>query len=199
MNKSIMMGRLVRDPEIRYQQGENGQFATATFRIAVERKFVRKDGVKADFFSCSAVGRMAEFAENYLLQGIKVLVTGRMENDNYTNRDGEKVYGMRLIVDDIEFAESKKAAEGYTGQEAPQQTGRSYGNASGNTYREQNQAAARDAGAGRSNRNTASRSTRSQTSANRSAAASSSRQSRARSRSIDEQFDNMPEEEMAFN
>ena len=111
MNKSIFMGRLIRDPEIRYSQTDNGEMAVAIFRIAVDRKFVRRDGVKADFITCSAFGRLAEFVEQYLLQGLKVIVTGRMENDNYTNRNGEKVYGMRLMAEDIEFAESKKAME----------------------------------------------------------------------------------------
>ena len=111
MNKSILMGRLVRDPEIRYMETDNGELAVASFRIAVDRKFVRKDGVKSDFFSCSAFGRLAEFAEKYLLQGIKVVITGLFENDNYQNRDGEKVYSVRLMAEDIEFAESKKASE----------------------------------------------------------------------------------------
>jgi len=117
MNKSILVGRLVRDPEIRYSQTENGEIAIANFRIAVDRKFVRKDGVKSDFFSCSAFGRLAEFADKYLLQGIKVVVTGRFENDNYKNRDGENVYSVRLMAEDIEFAESKKASEGYQEEE----------------------------------------------------------------------------------
>lgn len=117
MNKSILMGRLVRDPEIRYTETGNGEFAVASFRIAVDRRFVRKDGVKTDFFSCSAFGRLAEFAEKYLLQGIKIIVTGHFENDNYQNRDGEKVYSVRLMAEDIEFAESKKALEGYAGEE----------------------------------------------------------------------------------
>lgn len=109
MNKSIMMGRLVRDPEIRYAQGRDGELAIANFRIAVDRK--NKQDEKADFFKCTAFGRLAEFVEKYLVQGIKVIVTGEMRNDNYTNADGEKVYGVCLMANEIEFAESKAASQ----------------------------------------------------------------------------------------
>lgn len=108
MNRSLMMGRLVRNPEIRYVQGEDGELAVANFRLAVDRKY---DKDKADFIKCAAFGRLAEFAEKYLLQGIKVVVSGELRNDNYTNQDGEKVYGMCLRLDDIEFAESKAASQ----------------------------------------------------------------------------------------
>lgn len=112
MNKSIMMGRLVRDPDIRYTAGQNGELAIANFRLAVDRKYAREDAdVKADFFRCTAFGRWAEFAEKYLFQGIKIVVQGRMQNDNYTNRDGDKVYGVCLMVDEIDFAESKSASD----------------------------------------------------------------------------------------
>lgn len=112
MNKSIMMGRLVRDPDIRYTEGQNGELAIANFRLAVDRKYAREDAdVKADFFRCTAFGRWAEFAEKYLFQGIKIIVQGRMQNDNYTNRDGDRVYGVCLMVDDIDFAESKSASD----------------------------------------------------------------------------------------
>lgn len=114
MNKSIMMGRLVRDPEIRYSENRNGELAIASFRLAVDRKYARADDdVQADFFSCTAFGKLAEFTEKYLFQGIKVVVQGRMQNNNYTNRDGDKVYGVCLMVDDIDFAESKRAQEEY--------------------------------------------------------------------------------------
>lgn len=109
MNQSILMGRLTRDPEVRYSSGEDA-IAIANFRMAVDRPFVRKDDEeKADFFSCTAFGKRAEFVEDYLKKGVKVLVTGRLQNDNYTNRDGDKVYAMKIIVNNIEFAESKKA------------------------------------------------------------------------------------------
>lgn len=111
MNKSIMMGRLVRDPDIRRTEGQNGELAIANFRLAVDRKYAKEDAeVKADFFPCTAFGRWAEFAEKYLFQGIKIVVQGRMQNDNYTNRDGDRVYGVCLMVDDIDFAESKSAS-----------------------------------------------------------------------------------------
>lgn len=112
MNKSIMMGRLVRDPDIRYTEGQNGELAIANFRLAVDRKYAKEDAeIKADFFRCTAFGRWAEFAERFLFQGIKVVVQGRMQNENYTNRDGDKVYGVCLIVDDIDFAESKSISD----------------------------------------------------------------------------------------
>lgn len=112
MNKSIMMGRLVRDPDIRRTAGQNGELAIANFRLAVDRKYAREDAdVKADFFRSTAFGRWAEFAEKYLFQGIKIVVQGRMQNDNYTNRDGDKVYGVCLMVDEIDFAESKSASD----------------------------------------------------------------------------------------
>lgn len=127
MNKSIFMGRLVRDPDVRYTQTDKGEIAVANFRIAVERKFVKKGGATADYFSCSAFGRLAEFVEEYLVQGIKIIVTGRMENDNYKNRDGDQVYGVRLLAEDIEFAESKKAMEDRMNGDTDERGGRSSG------------------------------------------------------------------------
>lgn len=117
MNKSIMMGRLVRDPEIRYSETNSGELAVATFRLAVDRKFSREGDPTADFFRCTAFGKRAEFVADYLRQGIKVVVEGRMQNDNYTNRDGERVYSVCLMVDDLDFAESKKAFEERQDQE----------------------------------------------------------------------------------
>ena len=118
MNKSIMMGRLVRDPDVRYSERDGEELAIANFRITVDRKYKTKskgkkkgDSSDADFFNCVSFGRLAEFAEEYLVQGLKILVTGRMENDNYTNRDGDKVYGVKLIAEEIDFAESKRAFE----------------------------------------------------------------------------------------
>lgn len=115
MNLTMMMGRLVKDPDIRYTNSEDGPLAIANFRIAVERKFSKKDKdnnqENADFFNCTAFRRHAEFAEKYLFQGIKVIVSGEMRNNNYTNRNGEKVYGVYLRIDDIEFAESKAASQ----------------------------------------------------------------------------------------
>lgn len=111
MNKVILMGRLTRDPEVRYSQGAS-QTAVARFSIAVDRRFKREGEPDADFFNCTAFGKQAEFVERYLHKGIKVLVTGRIQNDNYTNRDGQMVYSVRVMVEEIEFAESKNASAG---------------------------------------------------------------------------------------
>lgn len=121
MNKVILMGRLTRDPEVRYSQGE-GQMAIARFSLAVDRRFKRQgDTVTADFFNCTAFGKQGEFVEKYLKQGTKVVVTGRIQNDNYTNKEGQKVYSVQVIVEEIEFAESKNASAGNGGsfQNAP--------------------------------------------------------------------------------
>lgn len=106
MNKVIMMGRLTRDPEIRYSQGENS-LAIARFSLAVDRRFKRPGEPDADFFNCTAFGKQAEFAEKYLKQGTKMVVVGRLQNDNYTNKEGQKVYSTQIMVDELEFAESK--------------------------------------------------------------------------------------------
>lgn len=108
MNKSIMMGRVVNEPDLRYTQTENGELAIANFRLAVNRKFVRRGDPEADFFSCTAFGRKAEFAEKYLFKGIKILVEGRMQNDNYKNRAGENVYGTRLMIEEISLQKVRK-------------------------------------------------------------------------------------------
>jgi single-strand DNA-binding protein len=107
MNKTILMGRLTRDPEVRPSE----KTTIARFSLAVDRRFKREGEADADFFDCTAFGRQAEFVEKYLHQGTKVLVTGRLQNNNYTNKDGQKVYGVQIITEEIEFAESKKAAE----------------------------------------------------------------------------------------
>ena len=110
MNKVILMGRLTRDPEVRYSQGE-GQMAIARFTLAVDRRFKKQgDAVTADFFNCTAFGKQAEFVEKYLKQGTKMVVIGRIQNDNYTNKDGQKVYSVQIIVEEMEFAESKASA-----------------------------------------------------------------------------------------
>ena len=111
MNKVILMGRLTRDPEVRYSQNGN-QMAIARFSIAVDRRFKREGEPDADFFNCTAFGKQAEFVEKYLYQGSKILLSGRIQNDNYTNKDGQMVYSVRVMVDEIEFAESKNAAGG---------------------------------------------------------------------------------------
>mgnify|MGYP002672132012 CR=1 FL=1 len=111
MNKAIMMGRLTRDPEVRYSQGANST-AIARFSIAVNRRIKREGEPDADFFSCTCFGKQAEFVEKYLHKGVKVVLSGRIQNDNYTNKDGQMVYSVRIMVDEIEFAESKNASAG---------------------------------------------------------------------------------------
>lgn len=109
MNKVILMGRLTRDPEVRYSAGDNSM-AIARYTLAVDRRFRRDGEQNADFIGCVAFGRSAEFAEKYLHQGTKVVVTGRIQTGSYTNRDGQKVYTTDVVVEDQEFAESKAAA-----------------------------------------------------------------------------------------
>lgn len=116
MNKVILMGRLTRDPEVRYPAGENAQ-AYARYTLAVDRR-VRRDRENsgeqtADFINCVAFGRSAEFAEKYLHQGTKILVIGRIQTGSYTNREGVKVYTTDVVVEDHEFAESKAASDSY--------------------------------------------------------------------------------------
>lgn len=106
MNKIIVMGRLVRDPEVSISTSGT---VFARFNIAVDRRFKREGEPDADFFNCSAFGKTAEFIERYFKKGIKVIVSGRLQNDNYTNKDGQKVYGVKIIVEDTEFCESKKS------------------------------------------------------------------------------------------
>lgn len=111
MNKVILMGRLTRDPEVRYTQGERSM-AVARYTLAVDRRrrTGNGDNQTADFIQCVAFDRAGEFAEKYFHQGIKVLVTGRIQTGSYTNRDGQKVYTTDVIVEDQEFAESKNAS-----------------------------------------------------------------------------------------
>ena len=115
MNKVILMGRLTRDPDVRYSAGENST-AVARYILAVDRRFARRDennsGQSADFISCVAFGKSAEFAEKYLHQGTKIVVTGRIQTGSYTNRDGQKVYTTDVVVEDQEFAESKNTDSG---------------------------------------------------------------------------------------
>lgn len=117
MNKVILMGRLTRDPEVRYSQGEQAT-AIARYTVAVDRRFRRDgDSQTADFIGCVAFGRQAEFAEKYLRKGTKIALTGRIQTGSYTNRDGQKVYTTDVVVEEQEFAESKTA--GQTVQQNP--------------------------------------------------------------------------------
>lgn len=111
MNKVILMGRLTRDPEVRYSQGEQAT-AIARYTVAVDRRFRRDgDSQTADFIGCVAFGRQAEFAEKYLRKGTKIALTGRIQTGSYTNRDGQKVYTTDVVVEEQEFAESKTAGQ----------------------------------------------------------------------------------------
>lgn len=109
MNKVILMGRLTRDPDIRYSAGENST-AVARYTLAVDRRYKRDGEPTADFIGCVAFGRSAEFAEKYFRQGIRIVISGRIQTGSYTNRDGVKVYTTDVIVEDQEFAESKSAS-----------------------------------------------------------------------------------------
>lgn len=122
MNKTILMGRLTRDPEIRYSSGDEPT-AIARYTLAVDRRYKRQgDDQTADFINCVVFGRGAEFAEKYLHQGIKIVVTGRIQTGSYTNKDGHKVYTTEVVIEEQEFAESKAAQNGNT------QNGSSTGN-----------------------------------------------------------------------
>ena len=112
MNKVILMGRLTRDPDVRYSNGENVT-AVARFTLAVDRRFARRDGDQqtADFIGCVAFGRNAEFIEKYFRQGMRVTICGRIQTGSYTNRDGNKVYTTDVVVEEQEFAESRAASE----------------------------------------------------------------------------------------
>lgn len=103
------MGRLVRDPDVRYSQGDK-PLCTARYTLAVDRRAKRDDGQTADFISCVAFGKAGEFAEKYFKKGTKIAVTGRIQTGSYINKDGQKVYTTDVIVDGQEFAESKNSA-----------------------------------------------------------------------------------------
>ena len=119
MNKVILMGRLTRDPEVRYSQGENS-LAIARYTLAVDRRFQRNSDQTADFISCVAFGKAAEFAEKWFRQGIKVAISGRIQTGSYTNKDGVKVYTTEVVVEEQEFAESKNANSSGGGNSQPQ-------------------------------------------------------------------------------
>lgn len=117
MNKVILIGRLTRDPEVRWSQGQD-QKAVARFTLAVDRRIARNaegNQQTADFISCVAFGKRAEFLEKYGRQGMKFAISGRIQTGSYTNRDGQKVYTTDVVLEDIEFAESKGSGQ----QQAP--------------------------------------------------------------------------------
>ena len=106
MNKVILMGRITKDPDVR----SNGDSTVTRFSLAVDRRY-KKDNETADFIGCVAFGKTAEFIEKYCHKGTKLVVTGRIQTGNYTNKEGQKVYTTDVIVEECEFAESKKASE----------------------------------------------------------------------------------------
>ena len=110
MNKVILIGRLVRDPEVRYSQGEKS-IAIARYTLAVDRKFKKEGEQSADFISCVAMGKNGEFAEKYLKQGTKIVVEGHWQTGSYTNKDGAKVYTNDCMVESHEFCESRNASQ----------------------------------------------------------------------------------------
>lgn len=120
MNRVILMGRLTRDPEVRYSQGERSM-AIARYTLAVDRRGRARgsqegdQGQTADFINIVAFDRAGEFAEKYFRQGMRVLVSGRIQTGSYTNREGQRVYTTDVIVDDQEFADSKNSGSGDNG------------------------------------------------------------------------------------
>ncbi len=125
MNKVILIGRLTRDPEVRYSQGGDAPLAIARFTLAVDRRFTRNSGngndQSADFISCVAFGKQGEFIEKYIQKGTKLVVEGRIQTGSYTGRDGQKVYTTEVIVENCEFGESKaNASNGGNSGYAPQ-------------------------------------------------------------------------------
>ncbi len=110
MNKVILMGRLTRDPDVRYSQGTE-PIAIARYTLAVDRRIKREGEQTADFINCIAFGRNGEFAEKYLKKGTKIVATGRIQTGSYTNKDGQKVYTTDVVIEEQEFAESKGSAE----------------------------------------------------------------------------------------
>ena len=118
MNKWIGTGRLTREPDIRYSQGENSM-AIAKFTLAVDRRFKKPGEQDADFINCVAFGKTAEFIEKYITKGTKIIVEGRIQTGSYTNKEGNKVYTTDIAVEQVEFAESKKTDSGQADNSRP--------------------------------------------------------------------------------
>ena len=132
MNRVILMGRLTRDPDVRYSQSGDGSMAVARYTLAVDRRRSRNSDSNeqtADFISCVAFGRQGEFAEKYLHQGTKLVIQGRIQTGSYTNRDGNKVYTTDVVVEEQEFAESKNSAAGNSNTKGDTAAGQPIGNA----------------------------------------------------------------------
>ena len=127
MNKVILMGRLTRDPNVHYTAGDN-PMGIARYTLAVDRRIKREGEATADFISCIAFGKAAEFAEKYFRQGIRIVVSGRIQTGSYTNRDGNKVYTTDVVVEEQEFAESKNNAAGNNNAQDNTAAGQQSGN-----------------------------------------------------------------------
>jgi len=130
MNKVILMGRLTKDPDVRYSQGDN-TMAIARYTIAVDRRFKRDEGQTADFIGCVAFGKAGEFAEKYFRKGTKIAVTGRIQTGSYTNKEGQKIYTTDVVVEEQEFAESKANSSQDSYQNTPHNAG---GNTNNNDF-----------------------------------------------------------------
>lgn len=192
MNKSIFIGRMATDPKVMSSAGKK---TVAYFRIAVERNFKQEGAPNADYFSCVTFGERAEFVAKYFYKGKKIALEGEMHNDNYTGNSGEKVYGMRLLVNDIEFVDSKDESEnvsqnGRTNRNSSQPSRNSGSNSNGrssqnpgNSY--QNSPYYKNTNQGKTNC-TGSKPQRAQ----------SSRQTSQNRYNVDEEFMNMGNEEM---
>ena len=105
MNKVMLVGRMVADPEVRYTQGEK-QYAVASYRIAVDRRQKTNDGQSADFITCKAFGKTAEFIQKYFTKGRRIGIIGRLNTGSYTNKDNQKVYFVEVIADEVEFVDN---------------------------------------------------------------------------------------------
>ena len=152
MNKVVLMGRLTRDPEVRYSQGENST-SISRYTLAVDRRIKRDGEATADFISCVSFGRTAEFAEKYFHQGLRIVISGRIQTGSYTNREGQKVYTTEVVVEEQEFADSKNSPQQGSGQsgytpnasqqstvpQQPAQQGSGQGGYTPNTSRQQPQ------------------------------------------------------------
>ncbi|WP_455945469.1 single-stranded DNA-binding protein [Eubacterium ramulus] len=118
MNKVILIGRLTKNPDVRYSQGEK-PMAIASYSLAVDRMFKRDGEPSADFINCKAFGKQGEFAEKYLRKGMKIAVTGHIQTGSYTNRDGNKVYTTDVVVEQHEFCESRAESANNKGYDSP--------------------------------------------------------------------------------
>ena len=122
MNRVMLIGRLTRDPEIHYSGDENST-AVAMYTLAVKRRYQKEEGQDTDFITCVTFGKSAEFAEKYFRQGTRIAVSGRIQTGSYVNREGKKVYTTDIVVEEQEFAESRRAQEGQPPAEGPAPAG----------------------------------------------------------------------------